>query len=209
MRQQLAESQNCNDQLTQELNALKLAHESLMKDTSTSSANSDELLHELAQLRDAHQKNQKEIQRLRQHLLDAEEASTQELLKQESVMEEYKRQLEQLNSQKSELESLLEQEKELCRQLKESLGESEHLMDSMAQEKEYLKQQIQTCQVSITNLERVLSDFEKGILQSCLTSLARDSDMDQLKRANELKIKEMEQASNQMLGKIADLQVKT
>jgi chromosome segregation ATPase len=165
LRQQLAESQAINDQLTRELDALKLAHETLMNDTTTTTANSDEQLQELMQLRDALQKNQKEIQRLRQHLLDAEEASTQELLKQESIMEEYKRQLEQLNSERSEWESLLEQEKEQCRYFKESLDENEHIMESMAQEKEYLKQQIQTCQVSIKNLERVLSDFEKGNVQ--------------------------------------------
>ena len=118
---------------------------------------------ELNTLQETHAKSQREMQRLRQHLIEAEAMSTQENINQEVILQEYKYQIEGLVSEKETWRVLLDEERESGKGVRERMEECADILQVLKDENGKLKIQVQNYAISMGNLEGVLEAFQKGI----------------------------------------------
>lgn len=112
---------------------------------------------------DAHSKSLREIQRLRQHLIEAEELSTQEQVKLTDMLEEYKSRVEILVREKRSTDQLLESERENFLMSKSEETATADNLNTLNQENTLLLEEIKVFQVSLENLQGVLLVFQTGM----------------------------------------------
>lgn len=84
----------------------------------------------------------KEVARLKQHLIEAEESSTQESIKQHEMLNEFKAQIDTLTQQKGSIETLLKKEKELRINIQDKEDEILFNQEILSEENTSLKEQL-------------------------------------------------------------------
>lgn len=130
--------------------------------TSISESNTSGLAEEFAALTETYTKSQREMQRLRQHLIEAEEVSTQESVNAEVVLQEYKYQIEGLVSEKETWRVIIDEERVVSEHAKLLVDELEEVVGVLKEENGKMKSQVHHFATSLGNLEGVLEAFQKS-----------------------------------------------
>ncbi|KAI8893823.1 hypothetical protein BC833DRAFT_607069 [Globomyces pollinis-pini] len=116
----------------------------------------------IEQLTEQNQKSDIELQRLRNYLIEVEDNFTQDSLALQSTIEEYKKQVIEFENERDEWQQLINQdndqresEQELILEMKSDLSKQLSIIEG-------LKTKSQQDQLSIQNLQQVLSQFESS-----------------------------------------------
>lgn len=120
---------------------------------------------ELENTKDLLWKSQRELERLRQHMMEVEEERDHEVLKAEEVVKEYRVQMERLSHERQDVEALCEERINEISDLQEKLTQFEQIM--VEKEEEYARiqeERIQTAQ-SVDNLQHALEEFQTSKLK--------------------------------------------
>nr|KAJ3419049.1 hypothetical protein HK105_007467 [Polyrhizophydium stewartii] len=116
-----------------------------------------------AQLAEAHERIEKqdaELERLRQFLVEMGEAQTQETLAMQTTLDEYRRQVEALERERGEWEAAAAQARDARTEAERAAAEAVEEAGLMTQQVETLKAKVEQDQNSLVNLQRVLEQFE-------------------------------------------------
>ncbi|KAJ3081914.1 hypothetical protein HK102_002062 [Quaeritorhiza haematococci] len=149
-----------NESLRTTVTTLESQLSQIQSSTATTAESTTLLETELGATREELAKTNRELDRLRHHLLEAEEISTQEALKQEEKIREYSLQIEALGAQREEWEAMAEEEREQARIARERLEEAKEEVGQLREEMERMRVEAQRNAVSLGNLQAVLEEFQ-------------------------------------------------
>lgn len=129
-------------------------------------SHSNQPTEEFQQLQETHSKTQREMQRLRHHLIEAEELSTQESVKQNELLQEFKTQIELLTKEREVYNGQLEEEMEESVSLREEVRETGEKFKGTVEENERLRGLVESNGHALMNLQGVLETFQSSILMN-------------------------------------------
>jgi len=117
---------------------------------------------EIERLSDALSKAQRDVTRLQQHLIEAEDIHTQEALKSQLVIDEYKAQIARLELEKSQFESLYTDRDSEISRLEEKCEDLQEMVELRFNDVERMSAEAREYQTALSNLQQVLADFQAG-----------------------------------------------
>lgn len=150
------------DNLSATLEARTAEAEQLKQIIAESSVSSETRIEDYELIQEQLHKAQREITRLRQHLLEAEELHTQDILKAHITIDEYKIQIDRLESERSEFQDVSADRSSEISRLEEKCAELELMLEERYSENEQLNIQFRQNEVSLSNLQQVLQDFQSS-----------------------------------------------
>lgn len=151
-----------NESLRTQLAQLTTTYEQLRNKTANSSSETARLHVELEASRELCERFEREVERLRQHLMETEDAQVQDALQQEEVIKEYVKQIEALERERSQWEEAAEQERETARAALRRVDETFNEMEGIREEMNQLRVEKEREALAAANLGRVLEEFQRG-----------------------------------------------
>ena len=156
LREALRETNDKKDAL--EVQVAQLVNE--INGSTAATTERTQLEAELQLLRDQHDKKQQELERLRQFMVENEETHTQETLRLESLVQEYRLQIDSLERDRDAWQGANEQERNLASEAQHMMSEMKDELNRSVVEVDALKQKLEQNQQSLLNLQNVLEQFE-------------------------------------------------
>ena len=126
--------------------------------SNSQSSNSADLL----ALQEQFAKSQREVTRLRLHLVEAEDVHTQEVLQSQVTIDEYRAQIDHLESEKNQFNDVSSDRNTEISRLEEKCVEVQEMLDARFQENERISAEARQNEVSLANLQQVLFDFQSN-----------------------------------------------
>ncbi|KAJ3283964.1 hypothetical protein HK104_010146 [Borealophlyctis nickersoniae] len=160
LRTELSAALAENSELKNQMTSLTATYESLRAKFAATATDTTRVQVDLETTRNSLEKTTRELDRLRSHLVEAEEASNLEAVKHEETLKEYIRRISALEQEREQWESAAEQEREAVRAAMERVDEVGHEKERLREELENLQSERARDAMALTNLQEVLEQFQ-------------------------------------------------
>ncbi|TPX56750.1 hypothetical protein SpCBS45565_g08350 [Spizellomyces sp. 'palustris'] len=149
-----------NEALQNQLAQLTVTNDQLRSKASSSMTETARLHVDLESAGERIDRLEREVDRLRSHLMETEDAQVQDALHQETVIKEYIRQIETLERDREQWEEAAAQERDAARAALERVNEMHETVETIKQDMERLRLEKEREAFAASNLQRVLEEFQ-------------------------------------------------
>ncbi|KNC96359.1 uncharacterized protein SPPG_08259 [Spizellomyces punctatus DAOM BR117] len=160
LRQEVQLLSQENEALQNQLAQLTATNDQLRSKASSSMTETARLHVDLESAGERIGRLERELDRLRSHLMETEDAQVQDALHQETVIKEYIRQIETLERDREQWEEAAAQERDAARAALERVNEMHETMETIKQDMERLRLEKEREAFAASNLQRVLEEFQ-------------------------------------------------
>jgi chromosome segregation ATPase len=120
-------------------------------------------LAKIQELTEECEKSQREVERLRQFLVEMEETQTHDAISLQTSLEDYKQQIVQLESTREELQQVASQEQDLRKEIEIKYQQSKADLNDACAESQTLRTKLLAESSALENLQKVLGQFQTSI----------------------------------------------
>ncbi|KAI9101908.1 hypothetical protein DFS34DRAFT_684005 [Phlyctochytrium arcticum] len=163
---QLREEVHARDEeiaeLRQQITQLATAHDTLRAKAGTSATDAARLHVELETARERADRLEREVDRLRTHLMETEDAQVQDALAIEAQARDLTKQVERAERERDDWEAIAGQEREAARAALERVDDLHDVVESLRGDMERLRLERERDGMAAANLQRVLAEFQDG-----------------------------------------------
>ncbi|KAH9272522.1 hypothetical protein BASA83_005331 [Batrachochytrium salamandrivorans] len=160
LRGDLAAAQEHSTSLQVQIQSLTDAIHLAENDSTTALTDTSRLQSELTEARDHAERQQTELERLRQFLVELEDSQTQDTLTMQTKIEEYRCQVESLEKEQEQWVQAADETRTARHQADAATAEAREELALMVQKVDTLTAKVEQGQISQINLQRVLEQFE-------------------------------------------------